>query len=230
MRRTAVVQGILSLFEKPRYLEIGVNKGDTFHAVKADRKVGVDPKFLFDVEAAKLEHSEATYHRTTSDDYFGRIIARDERFDVIYVDGLHTSEQTLRDLLNAIYYLSDDGIIILDDVLPPTYIAAIPDREKFQKMRAYLKWEDKSWMGDVFRLVFFIETFCQQFSFRTVSDNHGQAVIWRSRRTGVPNRTISAVGDKTFEDRVLENETFRLTPFATILKEIQADRQVGAQP
>lgn len=223
--RAEVVQGILSLFESPRYLEVGVNKGETFHKVSAHEKVAVDPKFLFDLDIARTQQGSATYHEVTSDEYFGSLVSSQERFDVIYLDGLHTSEQTLRDFINAMTFLRDDGIIIIDDVRPPSYVASIPDRRTFNRVREYVGSASKSWMGDVFRLVYFIETFAQQFSYRIVSDNHGQAIVWKSARRTVPRRTISEVGCKKFEDMVTEHTAFPLLPFEEILNSIKGYRQ-----
>lgn len=78
-------------------------------------------------------------------------------------------------------------------------------------------------MGDVYRVVYFIETFAQQFSYRIIQDNHGQAVLWRKSRQSVPDRTISAVGSKRFEDMILDEQVFPLLPFAEILKLIRND-------
>ena len=55
-------------------------------------------------------------------------------------------------------------------------------------------------MGDVFRLVYFIDTFCQQLSFRVIENNHGQAVVWRQRRPEVTDRGLADVGAMTFTD------------------------------
>ena len=46
--RYRVVNRLLSLYEEPRYLEIGVCKGLTFDRVKAPVKVAVDPVFQFE--------------------------------------------------------------------------------------------------------------------------------------------------------------------------------------
>ncbi|MBB6511148.1 hypothetical protein F4695_004546 [Rhizobium soli] len=218
--RAEVVQSFLNLFEDPRYLEIGVNKGETFHAVKAGTKVAVDPQFIFDVEACAKANPNASYYQVTSDKYFGHIVTTNDKFDVVYVDGLHTSEQTLRDILNATEILAPKGVIVVDDVKPTTHLAAIPDRQTFFKVRSFLTLDEKSWMGDVFRVVYFIDTFMQQWSHRTVSDNHGQAVVWRNRRRQVSERTIVEVGGKTFEHFALEQSAFNLAPLDAIVAEV----------
>jgi Methyltransferase domain len=224
MTRDAVLQGLLALFAAPRYLEIGVSQGATFHSVAAPRKVAVDPVFHFDVEAARRENPDAAYHDVTSDTYFGTIVDPAERFDVIYLDGLHTAEQTLRDLLNALAFLEPGGLIVIDDVRPTTHLAAIPDRRRFAQVREYLGSRSKTWMGDVYKVVFFVDSFLQQLTWRTVAENHGQAVVWRRRRPQVTQRPIAAVGAMSFEDFVPEAAVLRPASYAEIVAEIRADR------
>lgn len=222
--RQEAVQHLLSLFDRPRYLEIGVCKGATFHNVRAYEKVAVDPKFQFDVDDARATASNSTYHEISSDEYFGSVADPGEKFDVIFLDGLHTSEQTLRDFMSAMLLLRDNGVILIDDVRPPTYLASIANRGNFFKMRKFMKSRDQRWMGDVYRLVYFIQTFAQQFTYGIVADNHGQAVVWRKRRATVPHRTISDVGSKTFEDFVLDKDAFPLMRLEEIVALIKQDR------
>lgn len=131
MDRPDVIQGLLNLYSNPSYLEVGVNHGITFHAITAARKVAVDPKFNFDVPQARLRPGGATsdYHEVPSDDYFANRPAGD-MFDVIFLDGLHTFDQTLRDLLNAMTCLKPTGAIVIDDVTPSSYAASLPTMEK----------------------------------------------------------------------------------------------------
>lgn len=220
LSRTEVVQGLLSRHSVPSYLEIGVSTGATFHAVKASRKVAVDPVFDFDLEAARASQPEAQYHEVTSDEYFGRIAGLSDRFDVIFLDGLHTLEQTLRDFTSAIPFLAPRGVIVIDDVVPDSHFAAIRDLTVFRTLRHNNIATSASWMGDVYRVVFFIETFFQQFSYRTVADNHGQLIVWPARRTSVPERLVEAVARTTYEDVLLQPDAFRFLPFADILNEL----------
>lgn len=225
VRRPAAVRRLLSLYDQPRYLEVGVCTGSTFDKVHAPVKVAVDPEFRFDHEAAERATPGTVYHQVTSDEYFGSIVGEDETFDVIFLDGLHTFEQTLRDLTNSLHHLQPRGVILIDDVSPPTYLASLPDRENFFEVRRRLGLTDQAWMGDVYRLVYFIETFYQHLSYRTISNNHGQAVVWRQRRPSVPHRTVAETGLLTFEEFMLSPEAMRRAPFGTILDEVRA--QVG---
>ena len=223
LTRPEVLNAIVPLFKRPRYLEIGVSEGKTFHRIKARKKIAVDPDFRFDHEEEAARRKNCEYSQVTSDEFFGSIVQDCGRFDLIYLDGLHTADQTLRDLLNAIVYLKPEGVIVIDDVKPDGYIASIRDLESFKRVRSHLESESKSWMGDVYKIPFFIDTFLQQFTYRTVSDNHGQAVIWRKTRKAVTERSISAVGEMDFEAFVASIDGLRLAPLADIVEEIRAD-------
>ena len=86
------------------YLEIGCRGDTTFNQVKAARKVGVDPR------------SGGT-HRMTSDAYFK---SSDEKFDLVFIDGMHERAQVLRDFDNALARLNPNGTIVLHDCDPPS--------------------------------------------------------------------------------------------------------------
>jgi len=219
--RSEVVQGILDLFPEPAYLEIGVSQGITFDAVRARRKVAVDPAFQFDVAVAAAQNPNAEYHPVTSDRFFGGIVAADERFELIYLDGLHTLEQTLRDFTNALHFLRPGGVIVVDDVYPNSYVASLRSISEFRAMRKALKIAAKSWMGDTYRLVYFIDSFHQQLTFRTVGDNHGQLVVWEARRPEVRERTVEEVGRYPYEKTVLNKAVLRFAPFGEILAELR---------
>jgi len=225
MTRASILQQLLNPFPTPSYLEIGVNKGGTFHALEAARKVAVDPKFLFSDRPVPANGGTAAYHEITSDAYFGTVAKPADRFDLIYLDGLHTFEQTLRDLINALDFLAPQGIIVIDDVRPNTYAASLPRPSDMRAAKKYLRQEaDTSWMGDVYKLVFFIETFFQQFSFATLTDNHGQLVMWRQPRAKVPGRDIEYFSRLQFINVVTEMDVFRPMRFDNILALVKASR------
>ncbi len=221
--RHGVLRRLTNLYESARYLEVGVNRGVTFDQVPAHRKVAVDPVFQFDHEQKQRENAGTEYHQVTSDEYFASVVGPDEQFDVIYLDGLHVYEQTLRDLMNALHHLQPQGVIVIDDTRPPTHLASLPDREEFFALRRWSGSTDKRWMGDVFKLVWFVETFCPNLTFRTIVNNHGQTVLWRQRRSEVPQRTLGEIADLSFERVVLDEEVLQLRPFAEIRRELRRD-------
>ena len=114
MRRAAVLRPFTRLYDDARYLEVGVRNANTFNRVQeAGFKVAVDPVFAFDVEAARRDNPRHEYHEITSDEYFATAVEPDQQFDLIYLDGLHVHEQTLRDLMNALHHLQPQGVIVV---------------------------------------------------------------------------------------------------------------------
>ena len=221
MLRSQVVQALLDLYERPRYLEVGVHSGETFFPIRAAEKVAVDPAFRFDVAAAAKADPTSRFHPVPSDSYFLKLCPADERFDVVFLDGLHTFEQTLRDLMNALARTRPDSVIVIDDVLPSGPAAAIRDLDEFLRLHAAVPGTPDAWMGDVYRLVWFIAVFMPMWSYATVAENHGQLVLWRSPRPeGGPETTVEAVSRVSYPDVVLTPQMFRITPFAQVLDAI----------
>ena len=224
MKRSQVVQQLLSLYKFSNYLEIGVNRGVTFREVVAKRKVAVDPEFLFDVPESNKNDA---YYEVTSDEYFGNTELK-ETFNVVYLDGLHTFEQTLRDFTNAIEVISNNGCILIDDIRPNSYHASLPSQKLGVLLRTKLGLgdKDKSWMGDTYRLLFFIQTFFQQYSYATVADNHGQLVVWKKLRpvSKIVERKVEELGRYPFESIVLEEGAFNTMPMSEIIALIKKDQ------
>ena len=111
MNRWDLINRIADRIGARSYLEIGVQAGHAFERVEVDRRVGVDPD----------PRSAATIH-TTSDAYFASLDESDsaERFDLVFVDGLHHRDQVARDVRNSLRYLSAGGAIVVHDCDPPS--------------------------------------------------------------------------------------------------------------
>ncbi len=223
MDRSDVIQGLLSLYESPEYLEVGVHHGVTFHMLTAARRVAVDPDFRFDLVQARATNPDASYHSIPSDDYFSHVIGADEKFDVIFLDGLHTFEQTLRDLLNAIGHIKPGGAIVIDDVLPNSYAASLPTWEMNIRYRNVRGITDDSWMGDVFRLVYFIRDYLRHFSYATTNEQHGIAILWNTPRPA-PSAPLGMndIMRIDYSDVVLGMDAFNRRPYAEIKAAVRA--------
>jgi SAM-dependent methyltransferase len=226
MRRSEVIQRLLDLYEAPDYLEIGVCEGTTFHAVRAARRVAVDPDFRFDIQAAAADpaNAGAAYHPITSDAWFTGP-GRGECFDLIFLDGLHLFDQTLRDLIHAIQRLKPGGAIVIDDVLPASYGASLRDLEESAKFRRMSPGpqEPKAWMGDVFKLVFWIRDYLLDWSYATVSDNHGQLVLWREARAAdVAPLDIAAIAALEYKDVVFRPRAYNFLGLDAIVAAVKA--------
>ena len=91
-------------YENSNYLEIGCFDDKAFNSIPLplEQKIGIDPV-------------QGGTHRMTSDDFFS---SNKKKFDVIFIDGLHTYEQCSKDCINAMNFLNKDGIIIFHDMMP----------------------------------------------------------------------------------------------------------------
>lgn len=223
VRRWQVMRRLVNLYDAPRYLEIGVCQGKTFDKVPAPRKVAVDPAFRFDHAAMAQAHPEAAYYPVPSDDYFGSYADPKDEFDVVYLDGLHVYDQTLRDLLNALERLQPRGVIVIDDTRPSTYISAMRDHRESYRERVRVGSTNKEWMGDVFKVVYFIQAFCPYLRYATIANNHGQTVVWRGTRDEAPRFNLSGIVDLTFEDFTESLDVMRLKRFGAIRRELRND-------
>ena len=76
--------------------------------------------------------------RKTSDDFFEENV---EKFDLIFIDGLHVYEQVKKDIINSINFLNREGVILVHDCLPDTIGKQAVPRYKMQ------------WNGDVWKAI-----------------------------------------------------------------------------
>ena len=229
LRRDQVIQSYLDLFDHANYLEIGVFSGDTFHAVRAAAKVAVDPRFRIDPEDRE---AGATYCEITSNEYFAELPAHvHSLFHVIFLDGLHTFEQTLRDLLNAIQILRQGGVIVIDDVWPNSYPASLTDWQEIAAVKEATGVSDQFWMGDVYRLVYFIQSFLPRFRYATCENNHGQLVMWRASRgpEPLPERRIEDIARMEFRHIVTQRDVFNFLPNAEIVRRVRESMPPGGR-
>ncbi len=168
------------------YLEIGLREGYTFQDVLAMQRVGVDPFPQFDFRR-KLPRGVRVFPET-SDSFFAR---NTERFDLIFVDGLHEYQQTLRDTLHALEALNPGGLVIVDDTVPVDEFSAEPDEEEALRMRAIAGDRRRAWNGDVFKVIAFLSTRPSEVGLVTVwshddSVQHGQTILWKSGEFDFP--------------------------------------------
>lgn len=108
--RSDVINKIISKYNlvNPKYLEIGVWVGNTFKNINSNFKDGVDP--------GQYCQCEYVNYKISSDDFFKNHIKT--KYDIIFIDGLHTAYQVSKDIFNSINNLNRGGWIIIDDVFP----------------------------------------------------------------------------------------------------------------
>lgn len=154
--RQAVVRRLIAATGARSYLEIGCAENLLFDTVSAPRKVGVDP-------------AQGGTHRMTSDAFFAE---NQERFEVVFIDGLHLYDQVRRDVANALAVVPAGGWIALHDMFPRDWIEEHTPQISTSR-----------WTGDPWKVGFeLIQT--EGVEFRLLSIDHGVGVI-RVLRDGV---------------------------------------------
>jgi hypothetical protein len=143
-KRTDVINFLLAYLKRDTtYMEIGVrNPDDNYAHIQSKVKYSVDPGLEF--------KSNPVDFKVTSDAFFeqldkGEILSTDIRFDVIFIDGLHTAEQVNKDIENSMKYLKEDGFLVLHDCNPLTEWHA---REDYAYTHSPASW---CWNGTVWK-------------------------------------------------------------------------------
>lgn len=162
-----------------RYLEIGVFEGETFRDVDIEFKDGVDPAFAFD--PGPWASDRVRLFPQTSDEFWNS--GNPATYDLIFIDGLHTFEQTIRDLICSMRFSHPRTIWLIDDTLPCDVFSAIPDKARSFRERGRAGLPGLPWHGDVFKLVFAIHDFMPVLSYATiVGSGNAQTLAWYSPR------------------------------------------------
>lgn len=208
------------------YIEIGVNQGTTFCSSDLDflsRKVAVDPAFNFPFN--EIASDRSVFYEITSDDFFSGSLESGFPADIIFLDGLHTFEQTFRDFCASISLASRKCIWIIDDIRPLSFAQAETDMIKVKKLKSILGEEHGWWMGDVYKVVVAIHDYFPSFSYRVLPGQTGQAVVWQEPRKNF-KPAFSSFGDiasMRFQDFLLLSESiFKVSSYEDVSRDIRA--------
>jgi hypothetical protein len=159
IKRYDLINYLIEKYKLINYLEIGVFKGENIREVKAIHKDGVDPG------VENFMTPEVNY-KMTSDEFFDLIKDhKDIKYDIIFIDGLHHSEQVAKDIKNALNHLVDDGFILLHDCNPTSYEAQLIPRQTI------------AWNGDVWKAFVDYKAYYPQFKCCVVDTDFGVGVI-----------------------------------------------------
>lgn len=124
-KRYDLINYIAEQYDSNDYLEIGVNDGSCIRKIRIPNKDGVDPSP--NSELGFGEPVPEINYQVTSDYFFDNYAYK--KYDVIFIDGLHHSEQVDVDIQNSLKYLNDGGFILLHDCNPPEYEIQLVPRQ-----------------------------------------------------------------------------------------------------
>jgi hypothetical protein len=154
--RLDLIQKIIHKNNYKSYLEIGCDDNKIFNAINLKKKIGVDP-FV------------GGNYRGTSDNFF---LQNQNKFDCIFIDGLHIYDQVKKDLLNSIKFLNKNGTIIMHDCLPQSISAQAVPRYRYM------------WNGDVWKSIVEARTWDHVDTF-TVLIDQGVAIIKKQKNSDI---------------------------------------------
>ena len=177
-RRYDIINKIIIKRNYTSYLEIGCFKDETFNQINIKKKIGVDP-----VSGGNL--------RMTSDKFF---IENKEKFDLIFIDGLHVYEQVIKDIFNSIKVLKENGIILVHDCLPRKLWYQTPIRMS------------DTWNGDVWKAIVECRTLENIDTYTCLADE-GIGVIKVQKNNNLLNLNLSNFKNLKYKEYYTKRES-----------------------
>lgn len=208
MHRSQVIQAILNQRKNATYLEIGVFKGAVFLPTRARRKIAVDPEFRIRPYKRVVwgvrnpTNLSNQYFEMPSDDFFdAHADVLEGGIDVAFVDGLHTYEQSYKDVRNCLKYLKDDGVIVMHDCDPPSGISADPNRPHvIVPKKSQPKAECTAWTGDVFKALIRLRAENDDLNIFVLDCDYGLGVIQKGSAESPLNFPVDQLKTLSFDD------------------------------
>jgi hypothetical protein len=190
--RWDLIQFLINKYDYSTYLEIGCDKDQSFSKIKISHKVGVDP-----ISGGTI--------RKTSDEFFKN---NKDKFDIIFIDGLHHYEQVIVDINNALSVLNDNGHILVHDCLPRTIAhQAIP------RYRG-------SWNGDVWKSIVELRT-KKYLDVFTCEIDFGVGIIQKKINSNLLELKIDNFKNLKFKEYYHRNKEFmNVISYSEALKKI----------
>jgi glycosyltransferase involved in cell wall biosynthesis len=165
MTRIDIINALIKKHNYKTYVEIGVrNPDDCFNHINCETKHGVDPG---------VEGSWKVTFNMTSDEFFN---SNPQKYDIIFIDGLHIDDQVERDIINSLNYLNENGSIILHDCNPPTIHHA---RENYYDVSTPASGD---WNGTVWKAIVKVRSELDNIYTSVVDTDWGVGIIQKSNK------------------------------------------------
>ena len=219
MDKISVIQGLIDAKKARVYLEIGVASGDCFLKITAANKIAVDPEFTIPFRRKVKRHMKRLrsvfnaksrmneyYYRMRSDDFFAgqNLPLLKEGLDVVFVDGLHTHEQSLSDVKNSLTRLSPGGVIVVHDCNPTTSAAAFPAASYEEARESKPEGWRGEWSGNVWKTIPYLRSTRRDLDIFVLDCDCGLGII--TKRENAPALNCKAEAIKLMGYKELENE------------------------
>jgi hypothetical protein len=138
----------------------------------------------------------------TSDDYFklksDTLIKNG--LDFVFIDGLHTYEQSLRDVNNALKYLKKGGVILMHDCCPSSESAAYPAKSLEDANSLNLLGWTGEWNGDVWKTIVYLRSNHNDLNIFVLDCDYGLGIITRSNAENMLKYSIEDIQNLSYND------------------------------
>jgi hypothetical protein len=128
--------------------------------------------------------------------------------DVVFVDGLHTYQQALKDVNNSLINLNEKGVIIIHDCNPPHEAAAYPADSYDHAASLSLPGWTGEWCGDVWKTICYLRSHRNDLKIFVLDCDYGLGIVMR----GEPDNDLDITEDE------LDKWAIRLTQVTTIYR------------
>lgn len=189
INRTYILQSLINKINAQSYLEIGVDNSINFDSIRCFKKISVDPN----------KQTSATFH-LTSDDFFEK---NNDKFDIIFIDGLHHSDQVLRDIKNSLECLNDSGYIVCHDMNP------------IEEEHQIIPYQGGTWNGDCWKAFVELKQTRPDLEMSVVDIDYGCGIIKKGQQ-----KLLNITQELTFKNFVTnKKEWLNLISFDEFMKQ-----------
>lgn len=197
MERFTVIQEIIDKKNAQTYLEIGVWGGICFNLIKCPIKIAVDPKILIEER-----NPDNYYFEMTSNKFFRkkRNFLKKNLLDVVFIDGLHTYRQALKDVKNSLKYLNEGGVIVIHDCNPPSQSAAIPVKSLNDLKKLKLPKNGNIWCGDVWKTIVHLRSKRKELIVFVLNCDFGIGIVTRGKPYNKLNYNLKKIKNLNYKD------------------------------
>lgn len=169
LSRSDVINEFIRKNKYRRYLEIGVGDKKNFARILCEYKAGIDPNIPCE-------------YKMTSDDFF-KSHNNGEKFDLIFIDGLHTAQQAKRDVDNALTLITENGLILLHDCNPMSEELQYPIEKLDSNQFPF-----PGWCGDVWKAYAELRMTRPDLSMYVIDVDFGIGVIKKGSQKVFPKK------------------------------------------
>jgi hypothetical protein len=164
MERWDFINNIIERKGFTKYLEIGTYHYESYDHINCQSKTGVD--------SDPLPIGSRNIMKMTSDDFFAM---NTNKFQTVFIDGNHLSEQVARDIVNSYNCLEIGGFLVLHDCLP------------LNEAHASREWHGQPCSGDVYKAIVWFKDNFPNILCKVLNFVHGIGIIHKTDAAPIAN-------------------------------------------